>query len=491
MIFPRVFSPLCVIALCLGSQLPLPLEASPHPTAVSDDGAHLSTSEGKAFLWIGDTAWELFHKLDREEAIHYLDKRAKQGFTVIQAVILAELDGLRTPNAYGDLPLIDLDPARPNEAYFEHVDFIVNAAAERGIAMGLLPTWGDKIKSLNPGAGPLVFTTDNAQSFGSYLGERYRDAPVVWILGGDRNVDFPESRAIWEALAEGLENGMGNKQLITYHPRGTAHSAWFFHNADWLDFNMYQSGHGEHAVPVYDYAKTAMQFLPRQPFVDGESAYEDIAVRFWDYLDFSKPSRERVPDGVLNPDGSIRNKAHFAMGFINDHDVRRQAYWNFLSGAAGYTYGHNSIWQMFERGGDFAIPALFSWREALNRPGANDMRHLRSLFATRPFSKLLPDQSLIVGINRHGPDHIRAAISEDHSFAIIYLPTPQTISTPITKVHLSAVAWWFNPREGSARPAEFEIENGHATFTSPTNGERDDWILVIDSPDSKYAKEIQ
>ena len=50
--------------------------------------------EGGAFLWLGDTAWELFHVLDKEEIVHYLDNRQKKGFTVIQAVILSELDGL-------------------------------------------------------------------------------------------------------------------------------------------------------------------------------------------------------------------------------------------------------------------------------------------------------------------------------------------------------------------------------------------------------------
>ena len=69
--------------------------------------------------------WELFHKLDREEAKHYLKTRAKQGFTVIQAVILAERDGLRTPNAYGEVPFHELDPSMPNEAYFSHVDYLI------------------------------------------------------------------------------------------------------------------------------------------------------------------------------------------------------------------------------------------------------------------------------------------------------------------------------------------------------------------------------
>jgi hypothetical protein len=58
------------------------------------------TADGRPFFWLGDTAWELFHRLNREEATRYLEDRASKGFTVIQAVALAELDGLNTPNAY-------------------------------------------------------------------------------------------------------------------------------------------------------------------------------------------------------------------------------------------------------------------------------------------------------------------------------------------------------------------------------------------------------
>ena len=132
----------------------LSLSVTAQSLRVSDNARYLQTDDGKPFLWLGDTAWELFHKLNREEAVEYLDKRKEQGFSVIQAVVLAENDGLRTPNPYGELPLVDLSPARPNEKYFEHVDFIVAEANARGLYVGMLPTWGDKLYSPNPGAGP-------------------------------------------------------------------------------------------------------------------------------------------------------------------------------------------------------------------------------------------------------------------------------------------------------------------------------------------------
>jgi hypothetical protein len=100
--------------------------------------------DGKPFFWLGDTAWELFHRLNTAEATYYFKKRSEQGFTVIQAVALAELDGLHTPNPNGDLPLLNDNPKEPNEKYFAHVDHLIDLAKSFGLTIALLPTWGDK-----------------------------------------------------------------------------------------------------------------------------------------------------------------------------------------------------------------------------------------------------------------------------------------------------------------------------------------------------------
>jgi len=62
-------------------------------------GHFLVTDSGQPFFWLADTAWELFHHLKRAEAERYFAIRRQQGFNVILAVILAEQDGLHTPNA--------------------------------------------------------------------------------------------------------------------------------------------------------------------------------------------------------------------------------------------------------------------------------------------------------------------------------------------------------------------------------------------------------
>jgi hypothetical protein len=211
------------------------------PLRVSDNSRFLVHEDGTPFFYLGDTAWELFHRAAIDEARTYLEDRARKRFTVIQAVVLAELDGLHTPSACGELPLVDDDPDRPNEAYFAHVDAVVRIARDLGLFIGMLPTWGDKWHK-KWGVGPVIFTPDNARRYGAFLGERYRDEPIIWILGGDRNPDEPVHVETIRAMAAGLASGDNDGHLMTFHPQGGASSSRWFHDEPWLDFNMLQSG---------------------------------------------------------------------------------------------------------------------------------------------------------------------------------------------------------------------------------------------------------
>ncbi len=456
---------------------------------VHESARYLEYETGEPFLWIGDTAWDLFHDLDREEATYYLENRAEKKFTVIQAVVLAENNGLRKPNAYGEVPLINLDPTTPNENYFEHVDFIVNKAEELGLYIGMLPTWGDKVFSNNPGAGPIVFNKDNAAVYGEFLGNRYKDKPIIWILGGDRNPANEEVEQIWEAMALGLRKGDGGNHLITYHPRGGSSSSRFFHEKEWLDFNMYQSGHGGRFSNVYRYARSELKKEPPKPFVDGEPGYEDIPIAFWEFVDFSKQSEQRVPKGVLNEDLLIQDESHFEKGFLTDYDVRVSAYWNFLSGAAGYTYGNNAVWQIFRKKGEVAIPALYDWKESLDRPGADDMKHLAKLFSKRPHHTLMPGKWMIVGEDHSGGSHVQAAMDKDRKYVLYYLAVGQPMALRTSFFEKGINAYWFNPRNGEITEIkDFITQGGISGFRPPTWDIGNDWVLVIDNKNAKLPK---
>lgn len=443
---------------------------------VSNNGRFLQTKENKPFFWLGDTAWELFHKLDKEEAKLYLKTRANQGFTIIQAVILAERDGVKTPNANGDLPFHDLDPDKPNEDYFSHVDFIINEANRLGLIVGVLPTWGDKVYSEHPGEGPILFGKEKAARFGEFLGQRYADSDLVWILGGDRLVANEEVAEVWNSMAQGLKNGDEGKHLMSFHPRGYASSSQFFHKSGWLDFNMYQSSHSQRYQVVYEFAEEDRKLIPVKPTLDGEPPYEDIPVKFWEYMKF-KPGEF---DAQMDENQILMDTSPFEEGFFDGHDVRVHAYWNILSGAAGYTYGNNTIWQMHKKGETPVIPALTDWVEALKRPGAESMRYFRKFFKANDFSELEPAQELILGENPEGKQHIRAALSEDKSVLVAYFANPRAVKFDFGRLKPGTIySAWYNPRTGKYLK-KVKLKDGEMKeFSPPSSTEKEDWAIVF------------
>lgn len=444
-------------------------EATPLALKVSENRRYLVTSEGKPFFWLGDTAWELFHRTAREEAAHYLENRRVKGFTVIQAVALAELDGLHTPNAYGHRPLIDNDPTQPdvkdgpNNDYWDFVDEVIDLANAKGLIMGLLPTWGDKWNR-KWGVGPEIFTPQNAEVYGEWLGLRYRERGVVWILGGDRPVENEEHRAIIRAMAAGLRRGDGGAHLITFHPTGGRGSAEYFHQEPWLDVNMRQNGH---AIEFGTYAKTREDYLrqPTKPVLDGEPVYEGHPIAF-------QADRQ---------------------GHTLAADVRRPLYWDLFSGAFGHTYGHHSIWQMARAPFPPVNHPLRPWQEALDDPGAAQMQWGRKLLESRPFLTRVPDDSILVShavpsfIPGAGTRRFVATRDEAGTYAMVYFPVSAAAAVRLDVIKNGPVtAWWFDPRTGDAQAAGEFANQGTHRFIPPTPGEATDWVLVLDEAAKGY-----
>jgi hypothetical protein len=410
---------------------------------VSDNHRFLQEGD-QPFFYLGDTAWELFHRLAEDEADYYLKRRAEQGFNVIQAVVLAEFDGLGAPNANGDVPLANNDPTKPIEAYFRYVDKLVAAANRRGLFMGLLPTWGDKVNK-KWGVGPEIFTPESARVYGEFLGRRYRDADLIWILGGDRPVESETHLAIWCAMADGITEGDGGAHLKTYHPMGYSSSSTRLHQEKWLDFNMIQSGHGAAVVDNFrliseDYGRT-----PAKPVLDAEPNYEDHPVNW-------HPQE---------------------LGYFDERQVRRAAYWSVFSGACGHTYGCHDIWQMWEPKREAIAWARTPWRQAIELPGAGQMRHLKDLLLSLPYFDRIPDQDLVKDPPKEDADHVSACRDAGGRFALVYFPTPVAINLDLSKLKGGAKSMaWFDPRTGLRLPAEEAVSH----VKPPTD---DDWVLVV------------
>ncbi|MGQ9728878.1 MAG: glycoside hydrolase family 140 protein [Candidatus Fervidibacter sp.] len=425
---------------------------------VFDDPSHpnhrryLVTEKNEPFFYLGDTCWELFHRLTREEVETYFKDRASKGFTVIQAVVLAELDGLNTPNAYGHTPLHNNDPTQPNDAYFEFVDWVVNKAEELGLYIGMLPTWGDKVNK-KWGVGPEIFTPENAKLYGEFLGRRYRGKPIIWILGGDRPIESERHLQIWRAMAEGLRRGDDGEHLITYHPMGGQSSSIWLHNEPWLDFNMLQSGHHARFIANYEMIERDYNLKPVKPCMDGEPRYENAPIN-WD------PKN----------------------GWFNDYDVRQAAYWALFAGAHGHTYGCHDIWQCYDprKNRKPVSKARTPWQEAVKFPGSVQVGFAKTLILSRPMLLRVPDQTLLASDPGKGAEHVRSTRAINGSYAFVYIPVPKPVTVRLDKLSGREIrAWWYDPRTSEAKLIGEFKRSGEQTFTPTGEGETD-WVLVLD-----------
>ena len=373
------------------------------PIQVHEENRFLTTQDGKPFFWMGDTGWELFHRLDREEAEHYIIKRKAQGFNVLQAVVLYELQAFETPNAYGDYPLSDknidsLAITQGNDFtkeaqydYWDHVKYIVAKAAEHDMIIGLLPCWGEYVTPRKR-EYRIIPTTEKGYQYGQFIGDWLADYNdhIVWILGGDRLPDErPDGVEIWRSMAEGITDGISgensmdgmaafDRTFMTYHCYAT--SANWFSEDEWIDMHTWGSYHEKRDNDRAIYAGWAeWNRINHKPFVNSEPAYENLPVNY-DWLNVSE-------------------------GVFDDFDTRQVAYWSVFSGAAGHTYGGHEVWIMHKK--DNPNPGLtdhlkMEWKEALELKAAGEMKHLMQLMLSQDFYSRAPNLDVIAN-NPHDP----------------------------------------------------------------------------------------
>lgn len=425
---------------------------------ISENGRFFTDQDGEPFFWLADTGWLLFNRLTREEADRYLTDRQQKGFNVVQVMVV---QALRTVNVYGDSALTNHDLGVPKVTdgntferseeydYWDHVDYVVEKAAEKGIKIGMVPIWGNAVKNGKTSAA-------QARAYAQFLARRYRDrSNIVWINGGDIQGDVVPD--VWEAIGSTLRAEDPN-HLITFHPFGRMQSSKWFHDRDWLDFNMFQSGHRTYAQDneardlrygednwryvEADYART-----PIKPVLDGKPSYENIWYGLHD---------KTLP--VWTAD-----------------DVRRYAYWSVFAGACGFTYGNNGVMQMrYARD-----PKLPSWEEAIDDPGAGQMIHLKNLMHSKPYFERVPDQSLLA---ENGERYDRLLATRGKDYALIYTWNGRVMKINMGKIGGAKLnASWYDPRTGQTRVLGKITNRGIKTFDPPgevRNG--NDWVLVLE-----------
>ncbi|WP_167607200.1 glycoside hydrolase family 140 protein [Maribellus sediminis] len=430
---------------------------------VSENGRFLETEDGDPFFWLGDTGWLLFSKLTREEAEKYLDNRVEKGFNVIQVMVVHSIS---VCNIYGDSALVNGNVAQPNttpgsdfndpEAYdfWDNMDYVINLAEKKGLYMALVPVWGTNVKEGG-------VSREQADVYSTWLAKRYAGkSNIIWLNGGDTHGN--DSTSTWNIIGENIHKYAPN-HLETFHPFGRTQSSLWFHNADWLDFNMFQSGHRRYdqddtekayGQDNYKYVRDNYAMVPPKPTIDGEPSYEGI------------------PQGLHDP----------AEPFWNDADLRRYAYWSVFAGGFGFTYGNSAVMQFYKPSDETpAYGAREYWTEAIDMPGAGQMQYLKTLMLSKPYFERVPDQSLIAGVQGEKYDYLAATRGEN--YAMIYTYNGRNLDIAMGKIAGERVnAWWFNPRNGELTTIGSFENTGEHLFDPPGEVvDGNDWVLVLNS----------
>jgi hypothetical protein len=415
-----------------------------YPVKLSEGNRFLTDQNDKPFFWSGDAAWSIIVQLKREEVDYYLDDRKQKGFTVIMVNLIDHKFGSNAPaNIYNELPFKDKPFISPNENYFSHADYVIQAAAQRGIIILLCPLylgweygnegWAEDVKKAD-----LV----DLRIWGQYVGKRYADDDnIIWCIGGDADPS-PLKDKVLECVKGILD--YDNRHLFTSHnnPEFLTINPW--KGEEWLTINNVYS----YSLSLYELCKSAYDQKPMMPYFMIESAYEN--------------EHNTTPQ-----------------------QLRSEAYWPVLCGAMGHIFGNCPIWHFGSAPGWCGIT---DWKIQLDYPGSVSIDYVQRLFRSRPWHLLIPDfdhQVMIDGYGQWGAkDYTSTACASDGTTIISYLPAGRQVTIDLSKITgKKARCWWYNPGNGTATKYGTFPAEGLVQFNPPSDG---DWVLVIDDASINY-----
>jgi hypothetical protein len=427
------------------------------PIAVSANHHYLiDPSTNQPFLYVADTAWDLFSNATVPDAENYLLTRKNQGFTAIQAGLAPFPDSFNitsfnnTPNAYGVTPFLTSDLSQPNPAYFSYVKQVMDYAAQINMEMVLNPFALSEYR--------YFVTPANASAYCSYIAKQLGNYNnITWFLGGDfdpgqDNLSVAQTINITNAEASAIQANEAVHHIMSYHS-GSSSSA-YFQNSSWLDFNMIEKRDWDPTTPDYISPLVYQDYnlSPTKPTLLAETVYE-------------------------------------AEGHPGDdpYNVRRNEYDGLLAGALGVNYGHAVVQSMPDS----------SWKNDLTTPGAQQMTYMANLLTSRAWYNLVPDQAHTVLTSGYGSttstgvnDYAPAEIASDGSLFLAYIPTDRTVTIDLSKLAGTQVkAQWFDPTTGQYTLIGTFAKTA-TSFTTPSFAHGDgssDWILVLDAVTSATA----
>jgi Protein of unknown function (DUF4038)/Putative collagen-binding domain of a collagenase len=409
---------------------PAPGPQAVFPLRVAATGRFLEDAQGTPFLVHGEAVWSLTHNLTYDEALRYLEDRRARGVNTL-VVSVPDAYGQdkvanMPPDRQGNQPFQGNDLARPNEAYWGHVDRVLATTEEMGFLVLFFPAY---LGCCDDGYVDLLLANgvSKAQAYGRFVGERYGSRRnLIWVHGGDRDPGAAASLVV--AVRDGIRS-VGGPQLHAVHwaPETDPYGPF---GEDFTDlYTTYTYG------PVAGRVASYYQHAPVKPVLLLESHYEN---------DF---------------------------GGRDAADVRRYPYRALLSGASGHVFGNKPLWY-----------CGYGWEAALDSEGSRSMEHVARLFRSRPWPLLVPDFAGELVVSGRGDpagdSGVQAARADDGSFAFLFVPDRRTVRVNLRAVSGTSVrASWFDIATGTVSDAGTFPPDADRDFAPPVSGGA---VLVLD-----------
>lgn len=436
-----------------GTRVPVP---SIYPLTVS--GRSLLTAQGTPFYINADAPWPIIMGISPVEARDYLADRAAKGVnTVILQLIEHKWDD-NSPawiDTEGNLPFTsDLsagnpDFTTPNEKYWSRVDQILQLLDTFGMLALAFPAYLGYQQGDEGWASVVAANgTSRMTTYGTFIGNRYKNQRnILWVMGGDCSQLTPTDLSVHvDNLANAIK-AVDSNHLMTAHPQDHSISTTTY-NKSWLDIN---SAYPADLANVSQYVRSAYQTTPTKPTLMIESRYGN---------------------------SSTQNLA--------DWQLRTEMYQSILGGAVGHVYGNNPTWYFGVGTGSSADSAAAStkgldWHTQLNSFAAPSLAYVRRLQLARNLSALTPDYSHVVVTGTFTDGDTYRPVAANSQMLVAYT---NGVALVVDKTQFTSATFnvnWYNVRDGSTTSGgTTSMGAGTQTFTPPTTGSGNDWVLLLD-----------
>jgi hypothetical protein len=300
-----------------------------------------------------------------------------------------------------------------------------------------------------------------------YLVARWGAYPVVWCAAGEALMPFyldrnettlsdenqNKLRAAWSDMVRYIRSIDGYRRPVTIHPTRLGHDQ--VDDPGLLDFDMLQTGHMDGRANTVDSLTESLELEPKMPVLIAEVGYE----------------------GILES---------------NREEFQRFFFWSsMLSGAMGFTYGANGIWQINQCGQPFGPSPHgnewgdLPWEDAYLLPGSGQVGLGKRLLQRYPWWAFEPHPEWV---EPHQSPENRLepyAGGIPGQVRIVYLPFPRSGDVRLRQLETGVKhrCFFFDPKSGAEVDRGQVEADDQGDFGVQRPSMWRDWILVLEHAD--------